>query len=106
ELQQPQNGIFEQFEQIKILYPDIAGSPRFALDTLGQYYIANTAYTIPHKDLFLLAVLNSKPVHIFYDTISSQIRGGYYRFIYQYVSQIPIPDAPDDLRQQIASLAQ
>jgi adenine-specific DNA-methyltransferase len=42
----------------------------------------------------------------FYSQIASQIRGGYYRFYTQYVEQIPIPKVSNDLRQQIASLAQ
>jgi len=105
ELQQPQMGIFARFSEPKIIYPDIAVSTRFALDLEGHYF-ANTAYAIPSDDKYLLGILNSQVVLFFYSQIASQIRGGYYRFYTQYVEQIPIPNAPDDLRQQIASLAQ
>jgi len=41
--------------------------------------------------MWLLGLLNSKAVFWFYTKTSTQIRGGFVRFIAQYVSQIPIP---------------
>jgi hypothetical protein len=105
ELQQPQMGIYPEFDKVKIIYPDIAPNPRFALDDGNGFYHSNTAYSCPIDDYFVLGILNSTCVHFFYNSISSQIRGGYYRFFTQYVSQIPIPKAPDELREKIAALA-
>jgi hypothetical protein len=43
--------------------------------------------------------LNSDTVQFFYRQLSPEYRGGYLRFIQQYISQIPIPPlAPDDAR--------
>ena len=83
---------WQEFEQPKIVFPDIALSPQFAWDT-SNHYLANTAYIIPRVEKWLLAVLNSSVSAWFYSQISPQIMNGYYRFIAQYVEQIPIPSA-------------
>jgi len=81
---------WKEFEQPKILYPDIAHSSEFTFDSNG-YYLGNTLYLIPFKYVWLLGILNSKTIFWFYTKTSSQIRGNFVRFIAQYVSQIPIP---------------
>ncbi|HKP77017.1 MAG TPA: TaqI-like C-terminal specificity domain-containing protein, partial [Longimicrobiaceae bacterium] len=94
----------EQFAARKIVFPDIAREPRFALDDRGAF-IANTGYVISTDDPYLLAVLNSAAVERFYRDLSAQVRGGYLRFIRQYVERIPIPlPGPRD-RDALAELA-
>jgi predicted type IV restriction endonuclease len=80
---------FEEFEKPKLLLPDIALKMQAAIDT-EYYYCVNTAYIIPVEDKYLVALLNSKLVHLFYSKLSSSIRGGYLRFIRQYLVTIPI----------------
>lgn len=104
ELTQPQTGIHGYFQQPKIVFPDIASSPSFALDETGTY-LADTTFMIPSKDEYLLGVLNSNVVDFFFGSIASQIRGGYLRFKYQYVKRIPIPVPSDGLRQEIIGAA-
>ena len=82
---------WEEFEKSKIVYPDIAQGAEFAYDD-GGYFLGNTSYLLPTKEMWLLGMLNSKAVFWFYTKTSTQIRGGFVRFIAQYVSQIPIPD--------------
>jgi hypothetical protein len=96
---------FQEFEKPKIVFPDIAPRARFALD-LDAHYLGNTGYIIPVQDLYLLGVLNSEAVNEFYTNLSSQVRGDYLRFIYQYVAQIPIPDAPKAEKKAIERLVQ
>jgi adenine-specific DNA-methyltransferase len=100
---------FEAFEQPKIVFPDIGKTSRFTLDTYG-YYIDATATCIATGDPYLLGILNSSTIwHYLSETVAvlgAANRGGRLRLKSQYVSQIPIPDAPDDLRRQIASIAQ
>jgi hypothetical protein len=95
----------EQFALPRIVFPDIAKEPRFAFDRSGAF-VANTGYIIPIEDFFLLAVLNSRAVERFYADVSSQVRGGYLRFIRQYVERIPIPRAGPRDREEVAELAQ
>ena len=87
---QDNTAYYSEFEKPKIVYPDIAISPQFAYDESGAYG-GNTMYIIPTKEMWLLGLLNSKAVFWFYTKTSTQIRGGFVRFIAQYVSQIPIP---------------
>ena len=88
---------WKEFEKPKIVYPDIAQRTEFAFDDRG-YFLGNTLYLLPTKEMWLLGLLNSKAVFWFYTKTSTQIRGGFVRFIAQYVSQIPVPNI--DLSQK------
>jgi hypothetical protein len=94
---------YDAFERPKILFPDIATEPRFALDDRGAF-ADTTVFVIPYDDLYLLGVLNSSPVKQFFAELSPTVRGGYYRFKRQYVLQIPVPTAGPEDRQVVANL--
>ena len=81
---------WKDFERPKIVFPDIAQSPQFAVDCDNRY-LANTAYFIPRGESWLLAILNSAVCAWFYAQISPQIQNDYQRFISQYCEQIPVP---------------
>jgi hypothetical protein len=72
------------------MLPDISLRGNFAFDDKGSIYCVNTAYIICSDSLGLLGILNSKLVTFIYRSLSSTYRGGYLRFIYQYLAQIPI----------------
>lgn len=91
----------EVFESPKIIFPDISKEGNFSLDEEGGIYLTNTCYAIPYPDKYLLGVLNSRAVYFFYKNISSSYRGGYLRYIYQYLEKIPIPDSSSDQRGSI-----
>nr|MDA3781044.1 Eco57I restriction-modification methylase domain-containing protein [Bacteroidales bacterium] len=82
---------YEKFEGAKIIYPDISTCGKFFFDEKNNYYLTNTAYFFPSKDLFLLGYLNSKLFNFYFKSVSPSIRGGYFRFFSQYVEKIPIP---------------
>ncbi|MBN1259112.1 MAG: N-6 DNA methylase [Anaerolineae bacterium] len=105
ELQQPQLAYQGDFENPKIIFPDIAASCRFALDSGGSYCL-NTAYFIPGNDLYLLAVLNSKAAFFYLSRTNAVYRGGYLRFFGQYLEPLPIPYASNEEKQSLARLAQ
>lgn len=94
---------YAEFEQPKIVYPDIAKKPEFAYDTTGVYG-GNTIYILPTKEMYLLGILNSALVEFFYTQISSTIRGDYLRFIATYMKQVPIPSITSTQRNAIKSL--
>jgi type I restriction-modification system DNA methylase subunit len=81
---------YPEFEKPKILFPDISLRGNFALDTEGKFYSVNTTYIMPKADKYLLGLLNSTLLTFVYRTISSSYRGGYLRYIFQYVAQLPI----------------
>jgi adenine-specific DNA-methyltransferase len=90
------------FQSPKIVFPDIAAEPCFAWDDQG-HAVENTAYLIPGPK-WLLAVLNSPAAFWFCRQVSNTIRGGFVRFIRQYVEQIPIPQATQDQQNHMLRL--
>jgi len=91
----------EEFEKPKLLLPDISPIANFGLDTKGGFYCLNTAYVISTQDNYCLGVLNSAVTTYAYSRISSTVRGGYLRFIYQYITQLPIATPSDKQRRAI-----
>ncbi|MHB8628379.1 MAG: Eco57I restriction-modification methylase domain-containing protein [Aggregatilineales bacterium] len=89
-----------EFEKHKIVWPDIAKRSEFTLDTSGSY-LDMTLFGIVGSDFYLLGILNSKAVEWFFQSVTSTIQNGFFRFKRQYVEQIPIPDAPPALKKQI-----
>lgn len=81
---------YAEFEKPKIIFPDISLSGNFTFDSEAQFYTVNTTYIMPTDDIYFLGILNSKLISWFYRTLSPSYRGGYLRFIYQYLVEIPI----------------
>src|SRR5690606_25249477 len=81
---------YNEFEKPKILLPDISLRCQATFDYDENFYCVNTAYIIPGLSLSDLALLNSKLIHFFYFNLTPSIRGGYLRFIRQYLEQIPM----------------
>ncbi|WP_409028835.1 Eco57I restriction-modification methylase domain-containing protein [Gracilimonas sediminicola] len=95
---------FEEFEKPKLILPDISKRGNFTFDSRGEFYIQNSAYIIGKADKFLLGILNSNLIAFFYRGISSSYRGGYLRFINQYLQQIPIKESSFEDRKEIDGL--
>jgi hypothetical protein len=85
---------YKEFEENKIVYPDIYEHQSFAIDQINFYY-GNTCYFIPTEKRFLCALLNSSLIEWFYSHISNSVRGGYLRAFSDYIKQIPIPNLTD-----------
>jgi len=81
---------YAEFEKPKIMLPDISMRGNFTMDTEGDCYCVNTAYIISNAEKYLCGILNSTLLTFFYRNIASTYRGGYLRFIYQYVAKLPI----------------
>ncbi|MBM3130897.1 MAG: restriction endonuclease subunit R [Chloroflexi bacterium] len=99
ELQQPQYNFAKFMDAPKIIFPDIATTPRFALDDTG-YYSSNTTYFIPRRDLYLLGLLNSRLALWYFTLTCAGLEGKketYLRFFGQYLEGFPIRTInPDD----------
>jgi hypothetical protein len=87
---------YDIFDRPKILFPDIAKESRFTSDTAGVY-CTNTCYVLPIPDLFLLGVLNSKPLWCYaankLTVLGDSSDGGRLRFFTQFVENLPISRA-------------
>ncbi|MCK5857115.1 MAG: Eco57I restriction-modification methylase domain-containing protein [Bacteroidales bacterium] len=97
---------YNQFNDQKLLLPDISTRGNFALDIDNKLYTVNTAYIIGNADIFLLGTLNSKLITFYYKNISPMVRGGYLRFIYQYLVDIPIVEFIDSKKQQFTHIVE
>ncbi|MBY6241376.1 N-6 DNA methylase [Methylosinus sp. Sm6] len=106
ELQQPQLAYRAAFARPKIVFPDIAQGPKFALDDRGTLIDA-TAFALPCADPALLALLNSRLAWFFLHSVSNPLRGGKWRLRLkaQYVGLVPIPPAPPLMRERLAAAA-
>lgn len=91
---------YSYFERPKIVYPDIAQQTKFTWDE-SKAFLGNTAYIIPTEEQWLVGLLNSNLIWWFYINLSSTIRGGFVRFIAQYMEQLPIPSATAVQRSSI-----
>jgi hypothetical protein len=92
ELQQPQYNFARYMDEPKIIFPDIATFPRFALDERG-YYSSNTTYFIPRRDLYLLGLLNSRLGYFYFVKTCAGLEGKtetYLRFFGQYLEGFPV----------------
>ena len=94
---------YDEFEKPKVMLPDISLRSEALLDQNGEFYSVNTAYIIPGLSKSDLGILNSKLIMFFYSNLTQTIRGGYFRFIRQYLEQIPFvkTNVMDDLVSNI-----
>jgi adenine-specific DNA-methyltransferase len=81
---------YDEFEKPKVMLPDISLRCEALIDESGGLYSVNTAYIIPNLTKSDLGILNSRLTLFFYSNLSQTIRGGYFRFIRQYLAQIPM----------------
>lgn len=95
---------YSEFEQPKIVWPDITAAMRFAWDT-DQRFLANTAYAAVGSS-WLVVLLNSTLARFIIGAISSLIRGGYIRLIYGNVAPFPIVEPPDDVAKHFSFIAE
>lgn len=99
---------WDMFEQEKILWPDICKKPRFFMDP-GEAYIGDTAFMVAQPDYFLLGVLNSWATWFSISKTAQplRLRGDrwQYRLKKQWLEALPIPDANEGQKDEVASLS-
>ena len=105
ELQQPQEGIFPEFERPKIIWPEFARSVRFCRDTSGRY-VNNKCYVMPIDSMWMLAVLNSDLVEFLLCQITNSLRGGFMQLYYHYTSRLPIVTSQPALQRRLESIVE
>jgi hypothetical protein len=106
ELQQPQERYSAWMSGPKIVFPDIATHPRFALDEDG-YFGTNTVYFIPRTDRVLLGLLNSRLGFLYFQQVCAGLEGGdeiYLRFFGQYLEGFPVAAATPNQSLRLTTL--
>ena len=105
ELQQAQEAYSGPISKPKISYPHFSVERLFSFETSGAFSNDKT-YFLPTSDRFALALLNSKVLWFILSTMSPAVRGGFHELRVQYVETLPIPPATDDLKAELATLAE
>ncbi|MEI7769188.1 MAG: Eco57I restriction-modification methylase domain-containing protein, partial [Chloroflexales bacterium] len=99
---------YAEFEQPKIVWPDIAKYPRFSWDDTGGFTNDKGFFVVPDSP-YILGVLQSRALWlcIAHLCVALGERAGSVRYQQkrQFISRLPIPDAPDSDRQAIGDLA-
>jgi len=80
---------YSEFEKPKIMWPEIAGSARFAYDDTG-YYANNKVFIIPNGSKYLLGLLNSSLLRFFIENNCTDLQGNSFNFSGIFVSRTPI----------------
>ena len=96
---------WQEFEQPKIIYPNICKRNEFAWDESG-YYTNQKAFIIPCNDKVLLAILNSSVVMFLFQQLLSKLQGDFYEPSSIFMKDFPIPTATESQRQEIENLVQ
>ncbi len=79
----------------KILVPDIADRPSFALDAAGEFtftsgYGITLKPSVEESPKYILGLLNSVVLDFYLKRISTTMRGGFFRYFTQFIEQLPI----------------
>jgi hypothetical protein len=79
----------------KLLVPDIAAHASFAYDESGSFafgggYAITLRNSVKESPKYFLALLNSSLLDFYWKRTSTPLRGGYFRYFSQFLSELPI----------------
>lgn len=80
---------WEIFLSEGIIYPHFNKRSNFAFSK-GNFFPNAKGYQVQSKDLWLLAILNSKLINFYLKSICPFVRGEYYEYNSQYIEKTPI----------------
>ena len=80
----------DEFGKEKILYREISYESSFSWDN-NKMFVNQSCYIISNTNKYVLSLLNSKLINDYFRLISQTLGTGAFRWIKQYVEQIPIP---------------
>jgi len=95
---------YKLFENSKITWPNLQNSNKFCFEDKG-YYINAPSVIFPSDNIALLAILNSKLVWFYLQSVCVVRNGGYIEVKPQYFEQIPTPPITDFNQQPFIELA-
>lgn len=100
---------YAEFEEPKIVYPDISKVVRACYDT-AETLSLQTTYIIPTDDFSLLAILNSRLFEWYakyrFQTLKDPWGNGSSRFIAQSMEQVPIADRTPIQKVELSRLVE
>jgi type I restriction-modification system DNA methylase subunit len=105
ELQQAQAAYTPLMLKPKIVYSRFMGESLFWLDT-NNYYINNALNVLPEVSAYELGLLISNISWFLIVSNASTMSGGFYQIHGHVLEKLPIPEATDEQKQVIATLAE
>jgi hypothetical protein len=91
---------YDAFAPGNILIQAIVYHSQFGLDAVG-HMVNNTGILLPSGDLYLLAVLNSRVMWWILHRVMAPRKDEGLGFYVETLERLPIPNAPESLRQRI-----
>lgn len=104
ELQQAQDLYISEFDSDKIIYSEF--NRRYFLIAKRGIYFNNKIFMVPKRDPFLLSLLQSNVNWFFVISMAPQVIGGSRELRAQYFEKLPIPDATETQKAELAALAE
>ncbi|MFH1718489.1 MAG: TaqI-like C-terminal specificity domain-containing protein [Planctomycetota bacterium] len=96
---------WQEFEQPKVIYPNICARNEFAWDDLS-FYANQKTFIIPNATKFLLGYLNSSVVMWLFSQLIPKLQNGFYEPGAKFMGQFPIPPATPDQQRCCERLAE
>ena len=104
ELQQPQEGIYQEFVHAKIVWGNLAVESKFARD-LTEAYISAPANFLIEPAPWLLAVMNSSLLNFLYPKLTVARGGSFQEFKIGYIKPAPIITPDTEAQAELKTLA-
>ena len=80
---------FREFEEEKIIYPNICKKPEFTYDD-SNFYTNQKCFIVSVSDKYLLGILNSRLNYFLFKMVLPKLRGGFYEPSYVFLKDFPI----------------
>ena len=86
---------WQEFEQIQIVWGNLAQYPKFAFADAG-FYLSAPATMMVADSKYLLGIMNSRITQYLVSQSAAERQGGFLEFKPMYISPIAIPDPPEN----------
>ena len=101
ELQQPQEGIYQEFSAHKIIINNVLTFPNFSYDETGAF-TSNACFFMVPPSPATAAVLNSSIGSSFLIRQCTLLQNGYIQVFIQFLEQLPIPRLSQEIDQKLS----
>ncbi|MDD4349311.1 MAG: Eco57I restriction-modification methylase domain-containing protein, partial [Opitutales bacterium] len=96
---------WQEFEQPKVIYPNICRRNEFCWDE-ENYYANQKTFIIPNADSLTLCTLNSRVVFWLFPLLLSPLQNEFFEPSSIYMQHLPIPPAADEDKKRLSELVQ
>ena len=86
---------WKEFEQIQIVWGNLATQPKFAFSETS-YYLSALASLLVSDSKYLLGILNSRITQYLVSQSAAERQGGFLEYKPMYIAPLAIPEKPKD----------